>query len=50
MSFSDVPIVSVKGNDIIHFRCMSKDESIYIRKNSKWIIVRKYFYQYVKDK
>ena len=35
MSFNDVAIVSIKGNDYrIHFWCMSKDEAISIMHNS----------------
>ena len=35
MNINDVAIVSVKGNDYrIHFRYMSKDDTINIRKNS----------------
>ena len=35
MSFNDVAIVSVKGNDYtIHFRQMSKEEAIYLLENA----------------
>ena len=44
MNFTDVAIVSVKGNDYrIHFSYMSKDDAINIMKNSdlkkKWVII-----------
>ena len=38
MSFNDVVIVSIKGNDYrIHFRYMSKDDAISIMHNSNLI-------------
>ena len=34
LNFNDVAIVSVKGNDRIHFGCMNKDDAISIMNNS----------------
>ena len=38
MTFNDVAIVSIKGNDCrIHFWYMSKDDAISMMNNSNWI-------------
>ena len=52
MSFNDVAIVSIKGNDYrIHFWYMNKDDEINIMNNSdlKKVDHYKFFLSYIKD-